>query len=121
MVISFSSIEVCYLIFCAKFATVLKKNVISLFLIVCALQFSIDLHGISHVFDNDADKDHSCEICVITSQSQNKVADYQEISEAVPKPFSVTRVKTQHYTYRSILISWSLDHCLLKRPPPFIS
>ena len=107
--------------FCIKFVFVLKKNVISLFLIVCALQFSIDLHGLSHVFDNDAEKNHHCEICVITSQSQNKLAHYHVISDAVPKPFSVTRVKTQQYTYHSILISWSLDHCLLKRPPPFIS
>ena len=121
MVISFSSIEVCYLIFCAKFAVVLKKNVISLFLIVCALQFSIDLHGLSHVFDTDAEKDHHCEICVITSQSQNKVAYHQEISSEIPQPFSVTFLETHQFTYRSILISQSLDHCLLKRPPPFIS
>ena len=99
----------------------LKKYAISVFLIICSFQFSIDLHGLSHALDTDADQDHKCEICLVSSQSQNKVAHHQEFSDEVPKPFSETSVKTQQYTYESILISWSLAHCLLKRPPPFIS
>ena len=98
-----------------------NKNIISLLLIVCALQFSIDLHSLSHALDSDPDQDNDCQICLVSSQSQIKVAHHQEISETVPKPFSETGVKIRLYTYRSILIFQSLDHCLLKRPPPFNS
>lgn len=47
------------------------KNLLTLILLVIAVNFSVDLHGLSHIFESEQEDDsNTCELCIINHQKE---------------------------------------------------
>jgi hypothetical protein len=99
------------------------KISISLFLLVVAVTFSMNLHGWSHIFeDHHNDTNHNqCEVCLINYQKNQKTLALE------PQPFSLEfySLDLLQVNRKSINSSQNLAYYkkfigqLFNRPPPF--
>ena len=101
-----------------------SKTYISLFLLLVAVTYSINIHGLSHTFeDHHNDNDNkSCELCIINHQKDQTFFALEAHSDFIEFiPFTLFEDNS-----REIVSSQILSHSkyfsgqFFNRPPPFI-
>lgn len=97
------------------------KNLLTLILLVFAVNFSVDLHGLSHVFESEhEDESNTCELCIFNHQKeQNNYAlepsqvcyEYQDLTNIDTRISKINSSQTSPQTFYLI-------GQLFNRPPP---
>lgn len=99
-----------------------KKHIAVILLLIVAT-YSVDLHGLSHTFENDYNDDKQCEICILhhqhheTSVSILPENDYFENLFLEDKFSLKVDISSYHFTYQNLYFKGKYYN---KPPPQFI-
>jgi len=100
------------------------KTYISLFLLLVAVTYSINIHGLSHSFeDHHNDNDNkSCELCIINYKKDQTLIALEPHSDFIEFiPNALFEDKSREIISSQILInSKYFSGQFFNRPPPFI-
>lgn len=98
------------------------KTDLSFLLMLIAISYSVDLHGLSHTFDTDhADDTKQCELCIISHQKDQNIFALQPVQDSfifTPFVFKKESKRRDHYSSNLIYTNYFLGQ-FFNRPPPF--
>lgn len=99
------------------------KPYLSIFLLLVAVTYSINLHGLSHTFeDNHKDNDQkSCELCIINHQEGKTflaLEPHSDFIEFIPSVL-IEEGNREIISAQIFIFSHYFSGQLLNRPPPF--
>ena len=99
---------------------ILKKH-ITLLLMFTAISYSLDIHGLTHVFEdtNTDDKQH-CEICIVNHQKHQDSFSLTPVSENFnfKNPVETVHYKLSTDFTQNLFQNLFLEGQLFNRPPP---
>ncbi|MBS3738015.1 hypothetical protein [Mesohalobacter halotolerans] len=98
----------------------LKQHIALLLLFVVA-SYSLDLHGLSHAFENDfADDDKQCEICILHHQQQETSISILPISDNFEIQFVLDNwnLKAEFKTHQVVYHNLYFEGQHFNKPPP---
>lgn len=97
------------------------KTQVSFLLLIIAISYSVDIHGLSHTFDEHSDDNKQCELCVISHDKDQHVYALKPIKVKFDfSPFEFTEKSSGSIKATTISSqSTYLRGQFFNRPPPF--
>lgn len=99
----------------------ISKNYIALFLLAIVATFSLDLHGLSHAFEDDyANDDKQCEICIIHHQHHETSVSILPSNDHFENQFLLEDInlKVDFKTSRVVYHNLYFEGQYFNKPPP---
>lgn len=98
----------------------LKQHIALLLLFVVA-SYSVDLHGLSHVFENDyANDDKHCDICILHHQHHETSVSILPINDYTEHQFLIKNIKSEIdlSSYAFVYQNLYFEGQFYNKPPP---
>ncbi len=98
------------------------KRYIALLLLCIVTSYSVDLHGLSHMFDNHyADDDKQCEICILHHQQHETTVSILPVFDYSNNQISLDNfdLKVEFSTYNFIYQNLFFEGQFYNKPPPY--
>jgi len=99
------------------------KQHIAVFLLLIVASYSVDLHGLSHAFENDyANDDKQCEICILHHQHQETSISILPTNDYFENQFAVDNfnLKVDFTTHQVVYQNLYFEGQHFNKPPPQI-